>query len=156
MSAKSNCLAFGKTCSICKRKNQAPKVCRYKKKNVQELKDTQVNRGGAEFFTLNTSTKTRDKVKINGKFFHMQVDTGSDITLIPVNFWLDLGKPRLKKSALQLKQFDGTIIKTLGTFEVTFETKNRFEICTYYSRGMYLRLWTPRHRCIKSWHIKIS
>ena len=29
---------------------------------------------------------------------------------------------------MQLKQFDGTIIKTLGTFEGTFETKNRFEI----------------------------
>ena len=28
---------------------------------------------------------------------------------------------------MQLKQFDG-IIKTLGTFEGTFETKNRFEI----------------------------
>ena len=67
-------------------------------------------------------------VKINGKYFHMQVDTGSDITLIPVNFWQDLGQPMLKKPALQLKQFDGTIIKTLGTFEGTFETKNHFEI----------------------------
>ena len=55
-------------------------------------------------------------------------NTGSDITLIPVNFWQDLGKPRLKKSTLQQKQFDGTIIKTLGTFKGTFETKNRFEI----------------------------
>ena len=39
-----------------------------------------------------------------------------------------VGKPRLKKSALQLNQFDGTIIKTLGTFEGTFETNDRFEI----------------------------
>ena len=45
-----------------------------------------------------------------------------------MNFWQDLEKPRLKKSVLQLKQFDGTIIKILGTFEGTFETKNRFEI----------------------------
>ena len=45
-----------------------------------------------------------------------------------MNFWQDLGKPRLKKSTLQLRQFDGTIIKTLGTFKSTFETKNRFEI----------------------------
>ena len=58
----------------------------------------------------------------------MQVDTGSDIALIPVNFWQDLGKPRLKESVLQLKQFDGTIIKTLGTFDSTSETKNHFEI----------------------------
>ena len=58
----------------------------------------------------------------------MQVNTGFDITLILVNVWHDLGKSRLKKSALQLKQLDGTIIKTLETLEGTFETKNRFEI----------------------------
>ena len=110
-------------------------MCRYKKK-VEEVKDTQVDRGGAEIFTLNTPTKTREKVKINGKYFHMQVDTGSDIKLIPVNFWQDLGKPRLKKSTLQLKQFDGTIIKTLGSFKGTFETKNHLKL--------YL---------LQSWHI---
>ena len=57
--------------------------------------------------------KTREKIKINGKYFHIQVDTGYDITLIPVNVWQDLGKPRLKKSTLQLKQFNGTIIKNI-------------------------------------------
>ena len=77
-------------------------MCRYKK-NVEEVKDIQVDRGGAEIFMLNTQTKTREKVKINGKYFHMQVDTNSDITLIPVNFWQDLGKLKLKKSTLQLK-----------------------------------------------------
>ena len=96
-------------------------------KKVEDLKDTQVDRRGTGILTLNTPTKTREKVKINGKYFHTQVDTGSDITLIPVNFGQGLGKPRLKKSPLQLKQFDGIIIKTLGTFEGTFETKNRFE-----------------------------
>ena len=56
----------------------------------------------------------------------MQVDTGCDMTLVLVNFWQDLGKPRLKKSTSQLRQFDGTIIKTLGIFEGTFETRNPF------------------------------
>ena len=42
--------------------------------------------------------------------------------------WQDLGKPRLKESALQLKQFDGTIIKTWGTFKGKLETKNHLEI----------------------------
>ena len=60
---KINCPAFGKTCSICKRKNHAPKVCGYKKKKVRELKDTQVDRGGAEIFTLNTPTKNKSKNK---------------------------------------------------------------------------------------------
>ena len=56
----------------------------------------------------------------------MQVDISSDITLIPVKVWQDLGKPRLQNSTLQ--QFDGTIIKTLDTFKGMFETKNCFEI----------------------------
>ena len=46
-----------------------------------------MDRRESEIFTLNTPTKTREKVKINGKYFHMQVDIGSDITLIPVNIW---------------------------------------------------------------------
>ena len=107
------------------KKKSCSKGVQIQKKN---LEDKQVDREEAENFMLNTPTKTREKVKINGKYFRMQVDTGSDITLIPVNFWQDLGKPRLKKSALQLKQFNGTVIKTLGTFKGTFETKNRFEI----------------------------
>ena len=78
-----------------------------------------MDRGGVGNFTLNRPTKTREKVKINRKYFHMQVDTSFDITLIPVNFWQDLGKPRLKKSPLQLNN---------STFEGTFETKNHFEI----------------------------
>ena len=52
-----------------------------------EVKDTQVDIGGDEIFMLNTPTKTREKVNINGKYFHMHVDTGSDITLTPVSFW---------------------------------------------------------------------
>ena len=86
------------------KKNSCPEgVQIQKKKKVKELKDIQVDRGGAKMFTLNIPTKTRVKVKIIGKYFHMQVDTGSDITLIPVKLWQDLGKLRLKKSALQLK-----------------------------------------------------
>ena len=81
----------------------------------------------------------------------MQVDTGSDTTLIPVNFWQNLGKLKLQKSTLQLKQFDGTIIKILSTFKGTFETKKRFEIipitdymnvlsCRRYSNRIYLSI----------------
>ena len=48
-------------------------------KKLRKL-DTQVDRGGAEIFILNTPIKTRERVKINGKYFHMQIDTGSDKT----------------------------------------------------------------------------
>ena len=120
---------------------------------LRNFKIRKAYRGGAEIFTLNTPTKTRENVKINRKYFHMQVDSGSDIKLLPVNFWQDLGKPRLKKSSLQLKQFDSTIIKTLGTFECTFDTKNRFEIIP-----ITVVACTKDHGllCIKCWHIGIS
>ena len=39
----------------------------------------EVDRKGAAIFTLNTPTKIKEKVKISGKYFHMQVDTGSDL-----------------------------------------------------------------------------
>ena len=73
-------------------------------KKVGELKDTQVDREEAEIFTLTTLTKTREKMKIDRKYFRMQVDTGHDITIIPVKFWQDLEKPRFKKSTLLLKR----------------------------------------------------
>ena len=78
-----------------KEKNHAQSSVDTKKK-VEKLKDTQVDRRGAEILTLNTPSKTIEKVKINEKYFLMQVDTGSDITLISVNFWQDLGMPKLK------------------------------------------------------------
>ena len=42
-------------------------------------------------FSHQTHQQTGEKKKIIGKYFHMQVDTGCDITLITVNFWQDLG-----------------------------------------------------------------
>ena len=42
--------------AIFAQKNHAPKVCRYKKN--EKLKDTPVDKGGAEMFTLNTPKKS--------------------------------------------------------------------------------------------------
>ena len=39
-----------------------------------------------------------------------------------------MGKPKLRKINLQMKQFDGTLINIMGTFEGTFETGKYFEI----------------------------
>ena len=56
------------------------------------------------------------KVKINNFDLDMQMDTGSEIMLIPRNLWERIGKPTLQKSSLLLCQFDGSVIKTLGYF----------------------------------------
>ena len=62
------------------KKKSRPESVQLQKKKVEVVKDTHVERGAAEIFTLNTPTKTREKVEINGKYFHIQVDTGSDNT----------------------------------------------------------------------------
>lgn len=71
---------------------------------------------------MRTSAKNRETVKLNGITFAIQVDMGSDVTLMPRNFWEKMGKSKLRKSNLNLKQFDGSVIKTLGSFKGTFET----------------------------------
>ena len=48
--------------------------------------------------------------------------------LIPRNFWERIRKPTLWKSSLQLHQFDGSIIKTLGYFEGSLELEDKFEV----------------------------
>ena len=50
---------------------------------------------------------------------------GSDVTLTLRNFWEKIGKSKLTKINPRLKQFDGTVIKVMGTFEKTFESKRK-------------------------------
>ena len=57
----------------------------------------------------------------------MQVDTGSDVTLISKNFWEQMGKPKLKSSSVPLKQFDGSMIKAVGHFNGMLDTPEQFE-----------------------------
>ena len=73
------------------------------------------------------------KVKINNFDLDKQMDTGSEITLIPKKFWKCIGKPTLRKSSLQLCQFDGLAIKklkktTFGYFEDSLELEDKFEV----------------------------
>ena len=69
------------------------------------------------------------KIKIKKKFdFDMQIATGSEVTLIPRNFWERIGKPTLRKSSLLLHQFDVSVIKTLGYFEGFLELEDKFEV----------------------------
>ena len=58
----------------------------------------------------------------------MQMDTGGEVMLIQKNFWEHTGKPTFRKSKLQLRQFDGSVIKTLGYFEGSLELEDKFEV----------------------------
>ena len=58
----------------------------------------------------------------------MQLDSGSETSIIPVNLWEQLGKPRLHPTTILLRQFDGSPIKTMGQFEALIEMDNKFAI----------------------------
>lgn len=123
---KGNCPAFGKKCTKCQKKNHFALVCRSK---VIHLETQQVEEEGAEVFEIGPRAfqaglfKT---VKINGHKLSMQVDTGAEVSLIPQNFWKQLGQPALRKCKRILRQFDGSIIACIGEFTATLETETKF------------------------------
>ena len=56
------------------------------------------------------------------------MDTGSEVMLIPKNFWERFRMPTLRKSKLLLRQFDELVIKTLRYFEGSLELEDKFEV----------------------------
>ena len=81
-----------------------------------------------DIYQVRTKKKDKQIVKLNGVPLPMQIDMGSDLTLIPKIFWQEMVWPKLKRSYLKLRQFDGSCITTLVQFETTFEAKEKFEI----------------------------
>ena len=108
-----------------------------KEKTLKELKKMKLI---WKFFSKKTKQKQEGKkieqkkkdiilkVKINNFDLDMQMDTGSEITVIPKNYWECIGKPTLQKSSLQLCQFDGSVIKTFVYFEDSLELEDKFEV----------------------------
>lgn len=131
------CPAYGKTCSACKRRNHFAKVCR--NKTTQHLKQDSPKDDDSDTDShvymvkttamprTNTQKKTVTKtVTINDVKLEMQLDSGSDTTLIPQNFWRRLGKPKLSKSNIRLRQFDGSQIQTMGYFEGLLDYEGKY------------------------------
>ena len=61
------------------------------------------------------------KVEIDGKYFRMQLDTGSDISIISKRNWQKLGQPRYQDTASQVKAVNGSPIRIYGKFETSFK-----------------------------------
>ena len=64
-----------------------------------------------EVFSVKNKNKKVEKITEQKKKDIIQIDTGSEVTLIPRNFGKRIGKPTLRKSSLLLHQFDGSIEK---------------------------------------------
>ncbi|PAA77815.1 hypothetical protein BOX15_Mlig019617g10 [Macrostomum lignano] len=121
------CPAFGKTCNKCHRRNHFAAVCRSSAKSksvapAHEIDTSECEQAGIYTIVGNESGSGSIKtVLIEGKPFKMQLDSGSGASIIPINFWRSLGEPKLRKSKLRLRQFDGTVIRTRGCFTALIE-----------------------------------
>ena len=55
----------------------------------------------------------------------MQLDAGANVGLISRNFRIALGEPKLRQSDRQIRQFDGSTMKTLGRFTAVVELRGK-------------------------------
>ncbi|XP_047135337.1 uncharacterized protein LOC124812559 [Hydra vulgaris] len=121
------CPAFGKSCKKCGKLNHFKNVCTANIKYEKIVEE--VENDDASVYSINMNdTNSEISVKINDYNIKMQVDTGSQVTIIPKNFWELMSKLKLQKCYLRLKQFDGTVMKVLGEFEATLKTKSKMNI----------------------------
>ena len=128
------CLAFGKVCKKCFRKNHFAVVCRSSDKTTHEVvaQDKEAEEMDTEnfkpVFNINTKKVALQEVKLDDVPMCMQLDSGSQATIIPKNFWMKLRQPKLHRTSHQLKQYDGSEIKTLGQFKGMVEMNGWFAV----------------------------
>ena len=58
----------------------------------------------------------------------MQMDAGGKVTVLPKNFWERIGKTTLRKSSLELRQFDKAVIKTFGYFKGSLKLEDKLVV----------------------------
>ena len=127
-----NAQHLGRFVQIILKKNHFQVVCKFKKKNVERVEENETN---MQVFSVKNENKNVEKIEQKEKDFILynfdldrQMDTSSEVTLIPRNFWERIGKSILRKSSLVLRQFDGLVIKTLGYFEGSLELEDKFQV----------------------------
>ena len=130
--AQRRCPAWGKVCNKCHKKNHFAAMCRSKSRTANEVETDEPTESDAVFSiggTRKAKSRSIKTVLIEGRALSMQLDSGSDATIIPKNFWRNLGEPKLRRCNRTLRQFDGSIIETLGSLCAVIEVENKIA-CT--------------------------
>ena len=125
--ARGQCPAYGKSCSKCLKKNHFAAVCKSAKTTHEVTAEDPV----ADCAVYNVGTVERSSMKtvqIDGNKVLMQLDSGSEASIIPKNLWQQIGEPRLRPTKVPLKQYDGSQIKTIGQFDALIELDGKFTI----------------------------
>ena len=133
--ARGKCPAFGKTCNKCRKQNHFSVVCRSATTSAKRTHEVEVSQQGeteapADFqvFSLGSTKRLLKKVTINEGTVLMQLDSGSEATILPKNLWESIGQPKLRPTKHRLRQFDGSEIRTIGQFEGLVEMEKNYAI----------------------------
>lgn len=146
------CPAFGQKCSKCKKMNHYSRVC----KSIQEIvekvsafdseeSDYQVDA------VIGDNTKGTWKVDLDicNKMITFKIDTGADVTVIPLSTYNKLKLPELCHSSSNLSSPGGNL-KTVGEFRAKTTYKGKrysFKIAVVDQPSMTKQPLEPRSIC---------
>lgn len=102
-------------------------ACAEKQKKFQESKFPKKKAASNVINVNSVSTKSKRKyvtVKLNDVPVKLQVDTGSDITIISRDSWFRIHNPTLSKSMLDAKDASKNQIQFLGEFNCSLQFEN--------------------------------
>lgn len=139
------CPAFGKTCEACGGFNHFSTCCFMKNQNlpkkvsavhVNESKN--IDENGEEFHLFNLRTvgaisgikqdknRYKEDVTIDGQHVNVKIDTGAEISVIPVKFVKDEG--RIIKTSIKLITYNNTVVNPIGVLKLFVECKNNVKM----------------------------
>ncbi|XP_062704096.1 uncharacterized protein K02A2.6-like [Aedes albopictus] len=131
-------------CSDCSRTGHKEGYCR----SAEKVKSGQFNRRkghvDSKVVTVNAcSVQKRRKfvpVVMNGETVRMQLDTGSDVTIISSRTWKKIGSPQMDPSSIVAKAATGKPLELLGQFscDVSIGEKNMRSLIRVSKENLHL------------------
>lgn len=117
------CPAYGQQCHNCKKYNHWSVKCRSKRQ--VNLAEEESDDSAESLLCLQVVRKNRKLITNaltqaggNRKNIQFQLDTGASCNILNFADYTDLGKPKLDANRKQIRQFDGSITRSLGGCEI--------------------------------------
>ena len=145
------CPAYGQTCRKCNKVNHFARCCRSSQSSTTKVRCGKPNK---------TERKATHNVDLNGECFNLstptgeaafqtltfgqtklqfQVDTGATVSVMSDTQWRKLGSPSLRESYVNLTNFDGSTMATLGEYEATFSHQGNMK------QAKFIVVSSPKH-----------
>lgn len=128
-----NC-EFKGTCDTCSSSGHKAGFCKSSSEanlaQIEWLKKKQTSSRPAATTAVNhigavATSRKFTTVKINGKKLRLQLDTGSDITVISYHNWILIGKPPLNAPPTNLASASGHSVKVWGVFDCNMSCNDK-------------------------------